>query len=131
MDNAGVPLLTIDARDGSVIQRIQAGWAAFMGSKDIKQSVNENGDENRVLNKKETMLASQKQDAMKVAFKDWIFKDRQRRERLVKVYNERFNSIRPREYDGSHLTFPGMNPEIELRPHQKHQIANPEIFWNM
>ena len=71
--------------------------------------MNENGDENRVLNKKETMLASQKQDAMKVAFKDWIFKDRQRRERLVKVYNERFNSIRPREYDGSHLTFPGMN----------------------
>ena len=82
--------------------------------------MNENGDENRVLNKKETMLASQKQDAMKVAFKDWIFKDRQRRERLVKVYNERFNSIRPREYDGSHLTFPGMNPEIELRPYQKH-----------
>ena len=82
--------------------------------------MNENGDENRVLNKKETMLASQKQDAMKVAFKDWIFKDRQRRERLVKVYNERFNSIRPREYDGSHLTFPRMNPEIELRPHQKH-----------
>ena len=69
--------------------------------------MNENGDENRVLNKKETMLASQKQDAMKVAFKDWIFKDQQRRERLVKVYNERFNSIRPREYDGSHLTFPG------------------------
>ena len=58
------------------------------------------------------MLASQKQDAMKVAFKDWIFKDQQRRERLVKVYNERFNSIRPREYDGSNLTLPGMNPEI-------------------
>ena len=91
--------------------------------KDVRiydKSVNENGDEIRVLNKKETMLASQKQDAMKVAFKDWIFKDQQRRERLVKVYNERFNSIRPREYDGSHLTFPGMNPEIELRPHQKH-----------
>ena len=70
------------------------------------------------------MLASQKQDAMKVAFKDWIFKDQQRRERLVKVYNERFNSIRPREYDGSHLTFPGMNPEIELRPHQKNAVAH-------
>ncbi len=69
------------------------------------KSVNENGDEIRVLNKKETMLASQKQDAMKAAFKDWIFKDQQRRERLVKVYNERFNSIRPREYDGSHLSF--------------------------
>ena len=70
------------------------------------------------------MLASQKQDAMKAAFKDWIFKDQQRRERLVKVYNERFNSIRPREYDGSHLTFPGMNPEIELRPHQKNAVAH-------
>lgn len=90
--------------------------------KDVRiydKSVNENGDEIRVLNKKETMLASQKQDAMKAAFKDWIFKDQQRRERLVRVYNERFNSIRPREYDGSHLTFLGMNPEIELRPHQK------------
>ena len=61
---------------------------------------------------------------MKAAFKDWIFKDQQRRERLVKVYNERFNSIRPREYDGSHLTFPGMNPEIELRPHQKNAVAH-------
>ena len=95
--------------------------------KDVRiydKSVNENGDEIRVLNKKETMLASQKQDAMKAAFKDWIFKDQQRRERLVKVYNERFNSIRPREYDGSHLTFPGMNPEIELRPHQKNAVAH-------
>ena len=95
--------------------------------KDVRiydKSVNENGDEIRVLNKKETMLASQKQDAMKAAFKDWIFKDQQRRERLVRVYNERFNSIRPREYDGSHLTFPGMNPEIELRPHQKNAVAH-------
>ena len=95
--------------------------------KDVRiydKSVNENGDEIRVLNKKETMLASQKQDAMKAAFKDWIFKDQQRRERLVKVYNERFNSIRPREYVGSHLTFPGMNPEIELRPHQKNAVAH-------
>ena len=86
--------------------------------------VNDNGDEVRVLNKKETMLASQKQDALKVAFQDWIFKDQQRRERLVSVYNERFNSIRPREYDGSHLSFPGMNPEIELRPHQKNAVAH-------
>ena len=95
--------------------------------KDVRiydKDVNENGDEIRVLNKKETMLASQKQDAIKAAFKDWIFKDQQRRERLVKVYNERFNSIRPREYDGSHLTFPGMNPEIELRPHQKNAVAH-------
>lgn len=95
--------------------------------KDVRiydKSVNENGDEIRVVNKKETMLASQKQDALKAAFQDWIFKDQQRRERLVKVYNERFNSIRPREYDGSHLTFPGMNPEIELRPHQKNAVAH-------
>ena len=82
------------------------------------------GKEVRVLNKKETMLAAQKQDAMKEAFKDWIFKDRGRREKLCAIYNEHFNSIRPREYDGSHLTFPGMNPEIELRPHQKNAVAH-------
>ena len=82
------------------------------------------GKEIRVLNKKETMLAVQKQDAMKEAFKDWIFKDQRRREHLCKVYNEQFNSIRPREYDGSHLTFPGMNPEIQLRPHQKNAVAH-------
>ena len=78
------------------------------------------GKEIRVLNKKETMPAVQKQDAMK----EWIFKDQKRREHLCKVYNEQFNSIRPREYDGSHLTFPGMNPEIQLRPHQKNAVAH-------
>ena len=82
------------------------------------------GNEIRVLNKKETMLATQKQDAIKEAFKDWIFSDLERREKLCRIYNERFNSIRPREYDGSHLTFPGMNPEIELRPHQKNAVAH-------
>lgn len=82
------------------------------------------GKEIRVLNKKETMLAVQKQDAMKEAFKEWIFKDQRRREHLCKIYNEHFNSIRPREYDGSHLTFPGMNPEIHLRPHQKNAVAH-------
>lgn len=81
------------------------------------------GNEIRVLNKKETMLATQKQDAIKEAFKDWIFRDQERREKLCRIYNERFNSIRPREYDGSHLTFPGMNPEIELRPHQKNAMG--------
>ena len=86
--------------------------------------VDDDGNEIRVLNKKETMLATQTQDAMTAAFQDWILKDQDRRERLVKVYNERFNSIRPREYDGSHLTFPGMNPEIELRPHQKNAVAH-------
>ncbi len=85
---------------------------------------NEEGKEVRVLNKKETMLACQKQDAIKEAFRDWVFKDQERREHLCAVYNERFNSIRPREYDGSHLTFPGMNPEIELRPHQKNAVAH-------
>lgn len=82
------------------------------------------GNEIRVLNKKETMLAVQKQDAIKEAFKDWIFRDQERREKLCRIYNDRFNSIRPREYDGSHLTFPGMNPEIELRPHQKNAVAH-------
>lgn len=82
------------------------------------------GNEIHVLNKKETMLATQKQDAIKEAFKDWIFRDQERREKLCRIYNERFNSIRPREYDGSHLTFPGMNPEIELRPHQKNAVAH-------
>ena len=82
------------------------------------------GNEIRVLNKKETMLVTQKQDAIKEAFKDWIFRNQERREKLCRIYNERFNSIRPREYDGSHLTFPGMNPEIELRPHQKNAVAH-------
>ena len=89
---------------------------------DTKLDAEEN--EIRVLNKKETMLATQKQDAIKEAFKDWIFRDQERREKLCRIYNERFNSIRPREYDGSHLTFPGMNPEIELRPHQKNAVAH-------
>ena len=61
---------------------------------------------------------------IKEKFKDWIFKDRERREMLVTIYNERFNSIRPRQYDGSHLEFPGMNPEITLKPHQKNAVAH-------
>lgn len=86
--------------------------------------IDENGNERRVINRNQTILAQQKQDAIKQAFKDWIFKDPQRRETLVQRYNERFNSIRPREYDGSHLSFPGMNPAITLRPHQKNVIAH-------
>ena len=82
------------------------------------------GKEYRELNKKETILAGQKQDMIKEKFKDWIFKDRERREMLVTIYNERFNSIRPRQYDGSHLEFPGMNPEITLKPHQKNAVAH-------
>ena len=84
---------------------------------------NAEGKEVRVLNKKETILAQQKQQAIKDAFRDWIWKAPDRRERLTRLYNERFNSTRPREYDGSHLTFPGINPEITLRPHQVNAIA--------
>ncbi len=84
----------------------------------------ENGNERRVINRNETILAQQKQDAIKTAFQEWIFKDPRRREMLVTRYNERFNCIRPREYDGSHLQFPGMNPQISLRPHQKNVVAH-------
>ena len=82
------------------------------------------GKEKRVLNSKETTLAQQKQQAIKDAFRDWIWKDPDRRRELVQLYNERFNSTRPREYDGRHLIFPGMNPEITLREHQRNAIAH-------
>ena len=81
------------------------------------------GTERRVLNVKETTLAQQKQQVIKDAFRDWLWKDPKRRETLVAKYNELFNSTRPRDYDGSHLTFPGINPEIELREHQRNAIA--------
>ena len=77
-----------------------------------------------VLNKKETAIAQGKQELIKEAFREWIWKDPNRREQLCKLYNEKFNSNRPREYDGSHLQFPGMNPEIQLRPHQVNAIAH-------
>ena len=83
----------------------------------------ENGNEVRVLNKKDTILAQQKQQLIKDAFRDWIWKDPDRRDRLTTLYNTKFNSIRPREYDGSHICFTGMNPEITLRPHQVNAIA--------
>lgn len=82
------------------------------------------GKERRVLNSKETTLAQQKQQAIKDAFHDWIWKDPQRRQTLTKEYNELFNSSRPREYDGRHLVFPGMNPEIKLREHQLNAVAH-------
>ena len=82
------------------------------------------GKEKRVLNSKETTLAQQKQQAIKEAFRDWIWRDPERRRELVQLYNERFNSTRPREYDGRHLIFPGMNPEITLREHQRNAIAH-------
>ena len=84
----------------------------------------DSGKPKRVLNKKETMLAGQKQQAVKDAFANWVWQDPQRRESLVKQYNELFNSTRPREYDGSHIHFVGMNPEITLREHQRNAIAH-------
>lgn len=92
-------------------------------TKVFDQIVNPDGSKTSVLNKKETLLAGQKQELIKEEFKNWIFNDQERRNRLVKLYNERFNSIRNREYDGSNLSFEGMNTKIELRPHQKNAIA--------
>ena len=90
----------------------------------IYDTVQDADGEHRELNRKETMLAQQKQELIKEEFKEWIFKDLHRREDLCKIYNERFNSIRPREYDGSHIQFVGMNPEITLMPHQKNAMAH-------
>ena len=84
----------------------------------------ENGKEKRILNAKQTTLAAQKQQALRDAFKDWIFRDPERRQTLVKQYNELMNSIRPREYDGSHIVFSGINPAIQLQPHQVNAIAH-------
>jgi len=90
----------------------------------IYDTVMEDGKEKRVLNKKETTLASQKQEAIREAFKDWVFRDPERRAALTAKYNELFNSTRPREYDGSHLKFPGMTPDIVLKPHQLNAVAH-------
>lgn len=92
-------------------------------TKVFDQIVNSDGSKTSVLNKKETLLAGQKQELLKEEFKNWIFNDQERRNRLVKLYNERFNSIRNREYDGSKLSFEGMNTKIDLRPHQRNAIA--------
>ena len=82
------------------------------------------GKKKAVLNKKETAIAQSKQELIKQGFQDWVWRDPARREKLVRLYNDKFNSIRPREYDGSHITFSGMNPEIELREHQKNAVAH-------
>ena len=119
---------------GSVAASVTYGTKRASGYRLLQDALNQrqtkiydvklaSGNEIRILNQKETILAQQKQDLIKEAFQDWVFKDPQRRELLVKRYNERFNCIRPREYDGSHLRFPGMNPSIKLRPHQKNVIA--------
>ena len=90
----------------------------------IYDTIHDADGEHRVLNRKETTLAQQKQELIREEFKEWIFKDIRRRETLCKIYNERFNSIRPREYDGSHIQFVGMNPEIKLMEHQKNAVAH-------
>ena len=90
----------------------------------VYDTIEEDGKEKRVLNKKETTIASQKQEAIREAFKDWVFCDPERRQVLVAKYNQLFNSTRPREYDGSHLKFPGMTPDIELKTHQKNAVAH-------
>ena len=90
----------------------------------VYDSIEENGKERRILNREETTLAAQKQERMRSEFRDWIWKDPERREALVKKYNEEMNSTRPREYDGKHLVFSGINPEIELREHQLNAIAH-------
>lgn len=95
--------------------------------KDVKiydNQIDENGNKIRVLNKKETAIANAKQEIIKQAFQDWIWKDPERREKLTRLYNDKFNSIVPRTYDGSHLNFVGMNPEIKLREHQLNAVAH-------
>ena len=95
--------------------------------KDVKifdTIIDEDGRKQRVLNRKETAIASSKQDTIKEEFLNWVWEDPERRNKLVRIYNDKFNSIRTREYDGSHIDFVGMNPEIKLRPHQLNAIAH-------
>ena len=101
-------------------------FEAALNQRDVRifDTIYEDGKQVRVPNEKQTMIAQQKQEAICEAFKEWIFKDPERREVLCRKYNERFNNIRPREYDGSHIHFSGMNPEINLRPHQLNAVAH-------
>ena len=89
----------------------------------IKDEKEIDGKSVRILNEEETTLARQKQSELMAAFEDWLFKDPERRQKLVTIYNEKFNSIRPRQYDGSHISFAGMNTEIKLDPHQVNAVA--------
>ena len=119
----------------NVVANTTYGTSRINGYKIIEDTLNlkdvrifdyvedEHGNKKPVLNKKETAIAQGKQEMIKQAFQDWIWKDPNRRERLVRIYNDLFNSMRPREYDGSHITFSGMNPEISLRPHQINAVA--------
>jgi len=124
-----------DDRSDNIKANVTYGTKRINAYKIIEESLNlrdvrifdtviEEGVEKRVLNKKETAIAQQKQEAIKEAFQSWIWKEPKRRERLTRLYNDRFNSIRPREYDGSHIRFTGMNPEISLRKHQVDAVAH-------
>lgn len=124
-----------DDRSDNIKANVTYGTRRINAYKIIEESLNlrdvrifdtvmEEGVEKRVLNKKETAIAQQKQEAIKEAFQSWIWKEPKRRERLTRLYNDRFNSIRPREYDGSHIRFTGMNPEISLRKHQVDAVAH-------
>jgi N12 class adenine-specific DNA methylase len=127
IENKGVDGYSISAKETYGTSRINAYYiiedSLNLKSCTVKDRV-EDGDTVRyVLNKKETMLAREKQNLLKQEFKEWIFKDPERRKKYVDYYNENFNNIRLREYDGNHLTFPGMNPDIKLREHQVNAIA--------
>lgn len=108
--------------------RIIENTLNLRNQKVYKDSYNEAGEKIRVLDKQRTAIAQSKQDEIKMKFDEWVFKDPQRREELVRIYNDKFNSIRNREYDGSHLNFYGINPEIKLRKHQVNAIAR--ILYN-
>lgn len=124
-----------DDRSGNIKANVTYGTSRINAYKIIEETLNlrdvrifdtieEDGVEKRVLNKKETAIAQQKQEAIKEAFQSWIWKEPKRRERLTRIYNDRFNAVRPREYDGSHIRFTGMNPEITLRKHQVDAVAH-------
>ena len=123
---------TLNLNDIKIYKKINVGTDAYriiettLNLKDVRITdtvIDEKGNEQKVLNAKETAIAQAKQDEIRMKFEEWIFKDPDRREKLVKLYNEKFNSIRNRQYDGSYLKFYGMNPEIKLREHQVNAIA--------
>ena len=125
LDSNGISLATSTYGTGRVnAYRLLEDALNLRDTKIYDKIRTEDGKEKRVLNKAETMVAQQKQEMIREAFKEWIFKDLGRREELCRVYNELFNSIRPREYDGSHIRFVGMNPEITMMQHQKNAVAH-------
>lgn len=127
IENKGLDGYSISAKETYGTSRINAYYiiedSLNLRSSTVKDRIEDGDKVKYVLNKKETMLAREKQNLLKQEFKEWIFKDPERRKKYVDYYNENFNNIRLREYDGSHLTFPGMNPDIKLREHQVGAIA--------